>query len=212
MSDVIKLSVGSKKKNIKAIVPENGADFSNFKTFDEEDLRKKELETRFNKAFEEGYEKAKNELEEDYSNQFVQKTEEFYSILSSFEQKLISYEDAFEKIIVEVSSRIAEKILQREIESKTIVASALSNSVKKVLGANEVIVKINPGDLNIISTDGTVDSMEKSFSKIKFEEDKSIEKGGCFIETEIGNVDSRIETQLEEIKRKLEQSLEREEG
>ncbi|MGD8777605.1 MAG: FliH/SctL family protein [Ignavibacteria bacterium] len=211
MSDVIKLSVGSKKKNIKAIVPENGVDFSNFQAFDEEALRKKELETKFNKAFQDGYEKAKCDLEEEYSNQFMQKTEEFYSILSSFEQKLISYEDAFEKIIVEVSSKIAEKILQREIENKTIVGTALSNSAKKVLGANEIIIKINPEDLKLISTDGTVDSLEKSFSRIKFEEDKSIDKGGCFIETEIGNVDARIETQLEEIKRKLEQSLVKEE-
>ncbi len=212
MSDVIKLSVGPKKKNVKAFVPENGADFSNFQTFDEEAMQKKELEKKFNKTFQEGYDKAKNDLEEEYSNQFIQKTEEFYSILSSFEQKLISYEEAFEKIVVEISTKIAEKVLRREIVSKSVVASALSDSVKKVLGANEVIIKINPADLDIISSDGTIESLERSFSKIKFEEDKSIEKGGCFIETEIGNVDSRIGTQLEEITRKLEQSLEKEEG
>jgi flagellar biosynthesis/type III secretory pathway protein FliH len=46
--------------------------------------------------------------------------------------------------------------------------------------------------------------MKDSFSKIKFEKDDRIELGGCFVESEIGNADGRISSQLNELKRKLE--------
>ena len=46
----------------------------------------------------------------------------------------------------------------------------------------------------------------KSFSKIKFESDERIETGGCFIETEIGNVDGRIVPQLKELKKQFEET------
>jgi flagellar biosynthesis/type III secretory pathway protein FliH len=49
--------------------------------------------------------------------------------------------------------------------------------------------------------------MKDSFSKIKFEQDDRIELGGCFIESEIGNADGRISSQLNELKRKLELGL-----
>jgi flagellar biosynthesis/type III secretory pathway protein FliH len=39
---------------------------------------------------------------------------------------------------------------------------------------------------------------------IKFEIDDNIEIGGCLIETEIGNLDARISSQLNEISKALE--------
>ncbi|MEJ2615740.1 MAG: FliH/SctL family protein, partial [Ignavibacteriaceae bacterium] len=42
---------------------------------------------------------------------------------------------------------------------------------------------------------------DESFSKIKFEQDDRIEQGGCVVETEIGNVDGRISSQFNELKK-----------
>ena len=49
--------------------------------------------------------------------------------------------------------------------------------------------------------------MDDSFARIKFEPDERIDKGGCFVETEIGNVDARISTQLNELKRQFDSYL-----
>ncbi|MBZ0199159.1 MAG: hypothetical protein K8H86_04775 [Ignavibacteriaceae bacterium] len=42
---------------------------------------------------------------------------------------------------------------------------------------------------------------------MKFEPDDTLDMGGCFIETEIGNVDARLSTQINEIKKQLELTL-----
>jgi flagellar assembly protein FliH len=69
-----------------------------------------------------------------------------------------------------------------------------------------VIVKLHPDDYNeIIRSDAIF--MDDSFARIKFEPDERIDKGGCFVETEIGNVDARISTQLNELKRQFDSYL-----
>ncbi|MFN3695189.1 MAG: FliH/SctL family protein, partial [Ignavibacterium sp.] len=76
---------------------------------------------------------------------------------------------------------------------------------KKVLTANSILIKLNPQDFDFVTND--LKDLNKTFdvSRIKLEKDEMIEKGGCLIETEIGNADARISSQLNELKRKLEQ-------
>ena len=75
-------------------------------------------------------------------------------------------------------------------------------SLRKILGANNVIVKLHPEDYRqIISGNNRDNFFDESFSKMKFESDDRIEKGGCIVETEIGNVDGRVSSRLNELKR-----------
>ncbi|OGU35950.1 MAG: hypothetical protein A2068_10615 [Ignavibacteria bacterium GWB2_35_6b] len=205
MSDVIRLNI--KSKTLKAFVPEHGVDFSQFSAFTQEDSLNKEMERRFQNGFNEGFEKAKNDLENEYSEELLKKTEEFYQILASFEQKIIDYEKTFDEIVIKVAVKISEKIIHREIENKTVIHDTLKEAVRKILGANEILIKINPEDYKGISLDGTHKDLERNFSKIRFEQDNNIDPGGCLIETEVGNVDARIASQLDEISKQLENNF-----
>ena len=209
MSDVIKLNI--KSKTLKAFVPEHGVDLSQFSALSHEDSLRKEMERKYQTGFDEGYQKAKDDLENEYSEEILKKTEEFYQILASFEQKLIDYEKSFDEIVINVSTKIAEKIIQREVENKTAIQNTLKEAVRKILGANEIIIKINPQDYNSIIHDGTQKDLEKNFSKIRFEQDENIDLGGCLIESETGNVDARISTQLDEITKQLKNNIVNEE-
>jgi len=73
--------------------------------------------------------------------------------------------------------------------------------MKKILGANNVIIKLNEKDLNNLNSESRSLLNDATYSKIKFEADDTIETGGCLIETDIGNVDARIGTQLKELKK-----------
>ena len=75
------------------------------------------------------------------------------------------------------------------------------------MGANEIRLKLNPADIEELNETTKNLIHSGSFNKIKIEPDERIELGGCLIETEIGNVDSRISTQLNEMQRQLEDSL-----
>ncbi len=204
MSEILKLHI--KSKSLKAVVSGNDLVTPIVAEY-EEDTVEKELEKRFADGYEQGYAKAKEELEEVSENELLKKTEEFYNILFNFETTLKEYENDFLKIVVNVSKAIAEKIVKKEVESVEILEETLREAASKIIGANEVIIKLNPEDYNFITQNDRASFMANKFSRIKFEGDSKIDKGGCFIETEIGNVDARISTQINEITKALKNQV-----
>lgn len=158
-------------------------------------------------GFQRGYEEARAEMEQSFDSSLLQKTEEFYAILSSFEEKLSGYESAFDQLVLQLSTKIAEKIVHREVTMSSTIEQVLRESIKKVMGSNEVHIKMHPDDYQLLYNDGKTAFIEKSFNKIKFEPTDKVERGGCVIETEIGNVDARIESQLQNITNELMASL-----
>lgn len=203
MSDVIKFSGRSSKPTLKVA----GIGNSIFKEESEPDLLKKQLDDYYRMGFREGQEKTRRDLEQDYSNKLIRKYEEVYNILQQYDENLLEMEKAFESLVIETAYEIAKKIVYREIDDRTIINENVKVAVNKIIGANEVRLKLNPQDVEELNTDSKNLLNTSSFNKIKIEGDDRIEKGGCLIETEIGNVDARVSTQLTELKRKLEESL-----
>jgi flagellar assembly protein FliH len=207
MSDVIKLNI--KSKSLKAVL--NDDNISSIDIDDQEGNDKRyrvELERQYNLGYNKGYDDAKAELESEYNQQMMEKAEEFYSIIKSFEERIINYETAFEKVVIETSKQISKKIITREIENQSIIETVLKNSLQKVIGANQILIKLNPNDYQSIANSDFLPELENQFNKVKFEEDEKIEKGGCLINTELGNVDSKISTMVNELIKKLENAVE----
>ncbi len=206
MSDVVKISVKSKK--VKAVVGQLTEEIiERDEKLEEKDIINEQLEEKYKKGFQEGYEKAKEELEKTYTDKLVEQSKEFYIILSSFEEKLKTYENELTKIIINTSVKIAEKILDKELEKKSIIDNTLKNSLSKILGANEMMIKLNPKDYELLEKNELIKKLDTGLAKIKIKKDENIKIGGCVVESEIGNVDSRISTMLEEIERQLSNNL-----
>ncbi|MCU7496573.1 MAG: hypothetical protein HF314_05905 [Ignavibacteria bacterium] len=206
MSDVVKLSLRGSAVKVKfnsdfVTVPEEMAEAEPAK---EEDYIQLQFQNYYEKGFADAQRQTKQELEKEYTQRLLERTEDFNRILSSVENSLSDYEESFDRIVTSVAIAIAEKIVRHEISQESTISSALRESVKKILGANEVMIKLNPGDYSLLHSEEHGILFEESFSKIKFEQDDKIEPGGCVVETDIGNVDSRIATQLSEIKKHLD--------
>ncbi|MCU7491411.1 MAG: FliH/SctL family protein [Bacteroidota bacterium] len=208
MSDVVKLNLRTGAVKIKFnsefdAVPEDTAE-NEAAPAKEEDYIQLQLQNYYDKGFQEAQKLTATELEKEYTQRLIEKTEEFNRILAAIESNLSEYEQSFDSIVTEVAVIIAEKIVRHEISKESVISSTLRESVKKILGANEVIIKINPRDFASLHSDQEGVLLEESFSKIKFEQDDKIEAGGCIVETDIGSVDSRIATQISEIKKHLD--------
>jgi len=202
MSDILKLSL-SKKMTIAM----NVEHFTEATDDNEKNNQAMILADEFNKGFDEGEKSVSLKYETEYSEKLLKRIEYFQNIVSSIDNQLISQENEFEHLVINLSCIIAEKIIKREIEKDSIISANLKESVKKVLGANNLIIKVNPSDYNEIIKESKSLILEDSFSKVQFEEEDRIERGGCFIETEIGNVDAKISSQFSEIKKNLESTL-----
>ena len=191
MSNV--LHMRSFAKMSKAEAPEEAEIAKiNSRIAEEATMREHELQRRYQVGFSDGYSAAKKELEANFEDMMLQKSEEFYRILESFEEKLNGYENVFNSLVIKLAVQIGEKIIRSEIQNASVIELSLQEAVQKVMGANQVFIKLNPKDYELINRTGKAQLIERNFDRVKLEVTDKIEEGGCVIETEIGNVDARI--------------------
>lgn len=212
MSDVIKLNI--KTKNIRAVVSDSNDENENFQEYTElierekeESAHKQELEQEYKRGFEEGEQKTKAELEKIHSEELLTQAQDFYGIIKTFEEKIKNYENDFHRLVINVAGKISEKILSKELKNKSIIEKILNENLNKIIGANEIIIKLNPMDHQLLLKSSKEYLSSNNISKIRFETSESVSVGGCLIETEIGNLDARIESQVGEILKALEDKL-----
>ena len=151
-------------------------------------------------ASKEGYEKG---LVEAHSSVKTLKNaiEEFFSYKDKVYQKVS--ED-----ILDISLKVAEKIIKREVQSDRTVLDSIVNDALKSLAKdeNKIILKVNPTDVEY-----TKDIVPNLLSSGQFEAkiyvsgDKDVEEGSAVIETSNGIIDANIKTQLELIKEAFKQ-------
>ncbi len=213
MSNTVVLNMKSKK--MRAFVSKKNEENKDFSEYSElleekdkiENLHRAELESEYKRGYEEAQTETTNTLSIEYDNELLEQSDKFYMILKSFEEKIKEYETNYHKIVIDVSQRIAQKIIMREIDNKSTIDEILEENLRKIIGANEVIIKLNPAEMKIVEKTSKEKMSSSGISKIRFESSDGIQKGGCLIETEIGNLDARIESQISEIIKALETKL-----
>lgn len=110
-------------------------------------------------------------------------------------------EELYRKIeedVVEISLSIARKIIYEVAEhDREMVVAVAKEAIKRASDREMLKIKISPVDYEILNKKRTellqcVDGIKS----IVFEVDESVRPGGCLIETNQGDVDARIESQI----------------
>jgi flagellar assembly protein FliH len=115
-----------------------------------------------------------------------------------YEREVVGLIKEISKKVVHVEARVDERVILKNIYK---AFDILSDRV-------EVKLNINPDDLDFVNENRPeFFSNVKGLQSISIEADADVERGGCFIETEYGNVDARIQTQLERVESALEELL-----
>ena len=160
-----------------------------------------ERETLLNQAKEtglnEGREQGKKELKTQIETIF-----QHINTAKKLQDKLL--QDS-EKNILELSVKIAEKIVQKEIKSqKKALVAIIKEAMHKITDKDKVIIKTSPEELQIAQNQfSTIQNLIPDIKVLEIEEDDRIQPGGCIIETKLGFVDSSISTKLDTIKKAL---------
>lgn len=139
--------------------------------------------------------------------------EKFESVVNSIKQGLSELkkirQDIYletEQEIVKLAMAIARKIVCNEISvNKDTVVNVVKDAVKQVEGNEKVKVKLSCKDFEFIKSEkpGIIDKIT-NIENAGFIMDESICDGGCIIETESGDIDSRIEKQFQAIEEAFE--------
>jgi len=135
-------------------------------------------------------------------------TQKIEPLISSIKEALIQLDairkDTYqqvEKEVVDLALAIAQKVICREISTdpETVVCVA-KEALAKVDDPGKIKIKMNPSDLQFINeTQYQLSNLIADVNHVTFEAEESIQSGGCIIETELGEIDARIEKQLQAV-------------
>lgn len=152
-------------------------------------------------AYEKGFaqgEKDGLELGDKKATKVVEQIEKLLVEVTKLKGEMIRQ---YEREILEIIFFITEKVVHRKIRSDaTIIRETISKAVQLATKKSRMILRVNPEDFDYVEQlKPEFFSEFREMKSIMVTSDRSITRGGCFIETPYGDVDARIETQLEKI-------------
>jgi flagellar assembly protein FliH len=145
----------------------------------------------------EGFEQGKAEVE-----RLVQKT---HLILERVQDKRGDIFEQAERQIVDLTLLIARKVVKVISQTeREVVVENVKAALSQVKAKGTIAVKVNMSDLKL--TTEHLDEFTKMLEaggKIELLEDNSVDVGGCAVETDYGELDARISSQLAELERAI---------
>jgi flagellar assembly protein FliH len=142
--------------------------------------------------------------------------EKLEPVLRNFREALLRLEEIkkeiylnAEKDIVDLVLAITKKIVCHEITSnKEVILGIVKEAIKKVVDHEEIKIRISPSDLQVLKNARTeLSNLVDNIQGVTLEEDETILHGGCIIETTSGDIDARVEKQLEAVEEALKSEL-----
>jgi flagellar assembly protein FliH len=103
-----------------------------------------------------------------------------------------------EREAVELALAIARKIVFNEVRTdREIILRVVRQALKRTNDVSRIKIRINPSDFNFLKKNQNIfiDDIN-GLDDLHLIKDDKIHNGGCMIETDMGEIDARIETQL----------------
>ena len=115
-------------------------------------------------------------------------------ILAETEQQIID-------LVLLISRKVIKIISENQ---RNVVISNVVQALRKVKGRGNIIIKVNMLDIKLTSEHKKefIDQVE-GVKSLQIVEDTTVDPGGCVIETDFGEIDARISSQLAELEQKI---------
>lgn len=106
-----------------------------------------------------------------------------------------------ERDMVKLALEIAKRVVHREVVVDGEVALTLARvALARIHSRAQVRLHLAPEDLTYVAA--RLESLGEGCS-VELVEDRAVGRGGCLVETEMGDIDARIERQFAEVERSL---------
>ena len=112
-----------------------------------------------------------------------------------------------ESKIVEIAMAIADKVIpQHVIDIPHIILPLVKTSLEKVRDQRDIIVKVSQDDYELVlMAKKEFQSMLDSDNQLTISSDPTLANGNCIVESANGNVDARLSTQMEAVKKAIQE-------
>jgi flagellar assembly protein FliH len=170
----------------------------------EADIKQRVTQTE-REAYERGYAEG-HETGYDEGKAEVQRlVESLHSIISRAIEKRNEIIEEAETQIINLVLLIVKKVIKVISENqKNVVINNVVQALRKLKSRGDVVIRVNLADLELTS-EHVKDFMKmvENVKSVTVLEDSSVDRGGCIIETDFGQIDARISSQLHEIEERI---------
>jgi flagellar assembly protein FliH len=181
--------IAEAKKQAQAI------EFASRSAFEEE--RKEAAERGRAAGREAGFEEGKAEVE-----RLIQRAQ---TILERAQDKRAEILAETEQQIIDLVLLISRKVIKVISDNqRNVVISNVVQALRKVKGRGNIIIRVNMADVKL-TTDHIKNFIQlvEGAKSIQVVEDSTVDSGGCVIETDFGEIDARIASQLAELETRI---------
>jgi len=154
-------------------------------------------ETSYQAGYNEGYNKAKQELEasiKEHLSKLVEGVHKIEEVYKEYQHKA----ENIEKELVGVAIDISEEVIAKEVSkaSKEIALNLTKELLNDIKEATKIEIRLNPLDFDYVQNNLNLD-------KIKIIPDNAVSAGGVVINSDAGNIEAEIHERFNTIKNHL---------
>ncbi len=166
---------------------------------------RKALSEAYQQGVEAGKEEISRKLNDEFERKMEEATESIGSVIRELGAEVARLDQDFDKAIVTLAIAIARRVVAREIEvDEEAVLARTREAIRKIIGVEKIKIHVSPSDEEYIRGHrNELSAYADSVKEIVIEADGKVERGGCVIESELGNIDARVSTQFELIEESL---------
>jgi flagellar assembly protein FliH len=167
------------------------------------------LEEARQEGYNRGYEQSKKDAEEEHlrrmeeykKNQLDPQLLQMAQMIESIQSAWTILHTKLEETVITISLAIAGRIVKKEItRDSQIVLPQIREALKRITGVEKLMLHVNPKDEELVRQHrAQLLAAAGSVRDIILESDEKVSPGGCVLESESGNVDATIETQMKKI-------------
>ncbi len=170
----------------------------------ESDIKQRVAQTE-REAYERGYTEGHQKGYEEGKEEVARLIERLHTILTKAIDKRNEIIEESETQIINLVLLIVKKVIKVISENqKNVVINNVVQALRKLKSRGDVVIRVNLADLELTS-EHVKDFMKmvENVKSVTVLEDSSVDKGGCIIETDFGQIDARVSSQLHEIEEKI---------
>lgn len=156
-----------------------------------------------------GYKEGKEEGYREGKEEALKMVERLKTIITRVVGERARIMEESEAQIVQLVLLISKKVIKVLSENqKNIVINNVVQALRRLKTKTDVVIRVNIEDLDVVS-DHVQEIIEKieEIGNVTVIEDSTVDKGGCIIETDFGDIDARIATQLGEIEDRILEAM-----
>ena len=166
---------------------------------------KQRVTTTEREAYERGHEEGHAQGYEEGRAEVQRLVESLHSIITKAIEKRNEIIEEAETQIINLVLLIVKKVIKVISENqKNVVINNVVQALRKLKSRGDVVIRVNLADLELTS-EHVKDFMKmvENVKSVTVLEDSSVDRGGCIIETDFGQIDARISSQLHEIEERI---------